>query len=76
MPHGTLSSTNVTDAGLKELAGLKSLTALHLGGTQVTAAGSPWFFILQEQPAEPRRVWHAAELVWLCCCGLRVMRIA
>jgi hypothetical protein len=29
----------VTDAGLKELAGLKSLQALNLGGTKVTDAG-------------------------------------
>jgi internalin A len=29
----------VTDAGLKELAGLKSLQRLNLSGTQVTDAG-------------------------------------
>ena len=29
----------MTDAGLKELAGLKSLQALNLGDTQVTDAG-------------------------------------
>jgi hypothetical protein len=29
----------VTDAGLKQLAGLKSLQWLNLRGTQVTAAG-------------------------------------
>jgi internalin A len=34
-----LSLTKVTDAGLKELAGLKSLQALYLAGTQVTDAG-------------------------------------
>ncbi len=34
-----LNSTKMTDAGLKELAGLKSLRALYLGGTQVTDAG-------------------------------------
>ena len=35
----TLSGTEVTDAGLKELAALKNLTTLHLGHTQVTDAG-------------------------------------
>ncbi len=34
-----LNLTKVTDAGLKELAGLKSLQALYLAGTQVTDAG-------------------------------------
>ena len=34
-----LSETHVTDAGLKELAGLKQLTTLDLFGTQVTDAG-------------------------------------
>jgi hypothetical protein len=34
-----LSGTRVTDAGLKELAGLKGLQTLHLGGTRVTDAG-------------------------------------
>ena len=34
-----LNGTKMTDAGLKELAGLKSLQALDLGGTQVTDAG-------------------------------------
>jgi len=34
-----LNLTKVTDAGLKELAGLKSLRALYLAGTQVTDAG-------------------------------------
>jgi hypothetical protein len=34
-----LSYTNVTDAGLKELAGLKSLQTLDLGSTHVTGAG-------------------------------------
>ena len=34
-----LSYTEVTDVGLKELAGLKSLQSLYLGGTQVTDAG-------------------------------------
>ena len=34
-----LHSTKVTDAGLKELAGLKSLQVLNLAGTQVTDAG-------------------------------------
>jgi hypothetical protein len=34
-----LQSTQVTDAGLKELAGLKSLQLLKLSGTQVTDAG-------------------------------------
>ena len=29
----------MTDAGLKELAGLKNLQTLDLGGTQVTDAG-------------------------------------
>ncbi len=29
----------MTDAGLKELAGLKSLQLLYLAGTQVTDAG-------------------------------------
>src|SRR5260370_4123467 len=33
-----LSNTTVTDAGLKELAELKSLQALELGGTEVTDA--------------------------------------
>ena len=35
----SLNSTKVTDAGLKELAGLKSLQALYLNNTQVTDAG-------------------------------------
>ena len=35
----SLNATNVTDAGLKELAGLKSLQALNLNNTQVTDAG-------------------------------------
>ena len=34
-----LNSTNVTGAGLKELANLKNLTTLNLGGTEVTDAG-------------------------------------
>ncbi len=34
-----LNSTKMTDAGLKELAGLKSLQALYLAGTPVTDAG-------------------------------------
>jgi hypothetical protein len=34
-----LNLTNMTDEGLKELAGLKSLQALYLAGTQVTDAG-------------------------------------
>ena len=34
-----LSNTKVTDAGLKELAALKSLTQLDLGNTPVTDAG-------------------------------------
>jgi hypothetical protein len=34
-----LNLTKVTDAGLKELAGLKSLEVLHLGRTKVTGAG-------------------------------------
>jgi internalin A len=34
-----LIRTKMTDAGLKELAGLKSLHALYLGGTRVTDAG-------------------------------------
>ena len=34
-----LSRTQVTDAGLKELAGLKQLTTLDLRGAQVTDAG-------------------------------------
>ena len=34
-----LNLTKVTDAGLKELAGLKSLQALYLAGTPVTDAG-------------------------------------
>ena len=39
-PFGVcLNLTKVTDAGLKELAGLKSLRALYLAGTQVTDAG-------------------------------------
>jgi internalin A len=33
-----LYATNVTDAGLKELAGFKNLQALHLGNTKVTGA--------------------------------------
>jgi hypothetical protein len=35
----SLSNMRVTDAGLKELTGLKNLTALKLFGTEVTAAG-------------------------------------
>ena len=34
-----LVSTQITDAGLKELAKLKQLTVLHLAETQVTDAG-------------------------------------
>ncbi len=34
-----LSDTDVTDAGLKELAPLKNLTTLYLGCTKVTDAG-------------------------------------
>jgi hypothetical protein len=34
-----VNATKMTDAGLKELAGLKSLQALYLAGTQVTDAG-------------------------------------
>ena len=34
-----LDETKMTDAGLKELAGLKSLQALYLAGTRVTDAG-------------------------------------
>jgi internalin A len=34
-----LASTKVTDAGLKELAGLKSLQSLVLVGTKVTPTG-------------------------------------
>jgi internalin A len=34
-----LTYTEVTNAGLKELAGLKSLQSLNLGDTKVTAAG-------------------------------------
>ena len=40
VPFGLdLAGTQVTDAGLKELAGLKILHALYLGGTRVTDAG-------------------------------------
>src|SRR5205807_1684624 len=35
----SLYGTQVTDAGLKEIAGLKSLQSLSLSGTQVTDAG-------------------------------------
>jgi len=35
----SLYNTKVTDAGLKELAGLKQLEQLYLGDTKVTAAG-------------------------------------
>ena len=35
----TLSNSQVTDAGLKELAGLKQLQTLGLSDTQVTDAG-------------------------------------
>ncbi len=35
----SLAGTNVTDAGLKELAGLKQLRTLELDGTKVTDAG-------------------------------------
>ena len=39
-PFGlNLSGTQVTDAGLKELDGLKNLHTLHLGGTKVTDRG-------------------------------------
>ena len=39
-PHpGVTSNDQVTDAGLKDLAGLKSLEVLHLGNTKVTGAG-------------------------------------
>ena len=38
VPFG-LHFRSVTDAGLKELASLTQLRALHLGGTQVTDAG-------------------------------------
>jgi hypothetical protein len=34
-----LAATDVTDAGLEELAGLKGLTWLILGNTNVTQAG-------------------------------------
>ena len=34
-----LNETKMTDAGLKELAGLKSLQALYIAGTQLTDAG-------------------------------------
>jgi hypothetical protein len=34
-----LGGANITDMGLKELAGLKSLQALYLNRTQVTDAG-------------------------------------
>jgi hypothetical protein len=34
-----IRGTAVTDVGLKELAGLKSLTILDLGGTKVTDVG-------------------------------------
>jgi RNA polymerase sigma factor (sigma-70 family) len=34
-----LSDTRVTDAGLKELAGLENLTSLALGGSKITPAG-------------------------------------
>ena len=34
-----LSSTQITDAGLKEVAKLQSLTVLHLSQTQITDAG-------------------------------------
>ncbi|GAG37153.1 unnamed protein product, partial [marine sediment metagenome] len=40
VPFGlTLSNTKVTDAGLKELAGLKQLQSLNLFRTKVTDAG-------------------------------------
>ena len=40
VPFGLdLGGTGVTDAGLKELAGFKSLQTLNLRGTQVTDAG-------------------------------------
>jgi hypothetical protein len=41
----------LTDAGLKELAGLKSLQVLLLSKTQVTAAGVKW---LQKELPECR----------------------
>jgi internalin A len=34
-----LIDTNVTDSGLKELAGLRNLHSLYLFGTKVTDAG-------------------------------------
>jgi internalin A len=34
-----LSDTKVTNAGLKQLAGLKALQTLNLSGTEVTDAG-------------------------------------
>ncbi len=37
-----LSSTKITDAGLKKLAALDNLTELKLGMTQVTEAGWRW----------------------------------
>ena len=37
--HSTFAATKVTDAGLKELAGLQSLHSLYLTHCQVTDAG-------------------------------------
>jgi internalin A len=42
----TLDFTEVTDAGLKELAALKNLTKLDIGNTEVTLTEFPGVFAL------------------------------
>jgi hypothetical protein len=45
----SLSNSQVTNDGLRELAGLKNLAALDLRGTRVTDAGVAW--VRQALPA-------------------------
>ena len=65
MSHLVLDYTQVADAGLQSLKGLKALRSLSLNGTQVTFRGLKEWINRLQQPAirEPREAIAEREIV-------------